>query len=184
MPLTASHTGLTGSNRKPPQVKPCCPQLAAWGRWMGQLCLGHQSLIWLSLNKPGQAKETLANYYPLKLLEFSKSVKGHLKKQVRRQIWGTVRSGWVQLGRHFSDLGLQPTRMAPKDSSPPSPHLDRWKADPNLKHSDGQNVCNWELVTPRQGKTQKSPRDKICLKILTPPHFFTCPFQEIVGPNA
>lgn len=54
----------------------------------------------------------------------------------------------------------------------PSPHLDRQKVDPSLKHSDGRNCCNWELVTPHQNKTQQNPRDKICLKILTPPHFF------------
>lgn len=93
-----------------------------------------------------------------------------------------VRSSRVQLERCFPDLGLQPTRMAPDASSPPSPHLNGWKADPNLKHSDGQNICNWELVTPRQSKTQQNPRDKTCLKIHTPPYFFYPSLPRNCGP--
>lgn len=57
-------------------------------------------------------------------------------------------------------------------------------ADPNLKHSDGQNFCNWESVAPRQSKTWQNPRDKICLKTLPPLQFSTQPFQEIVAPGA
>lgn len=163
-------------------MKPVVPAAGAWGRWTGQPCLGHQSLIWLSQNKPGQPKETFANYYPLK---FSKSVKGHLAKAGQP---ADLRDGKKQL-RSAGQTFPWPWLTAHSDGYQhlllPSPHLDRQKVDPSLKHSDGQNCCDWEFATPHQSKTQQNPRDNICLKILTPPHFFfTHPFQEIVACGA
>lgn len=49
------------------------------------------------------------------------------------------------------------TAKAPSTSSVLSPHLDRWKADPNLQDSDGQNFCNWESATPHSKQNTAKP---------------------------
>lgn len=180
MPFTASQAGLTGSIWKPLQVKPMLPAVSYTGLVSRTALLGPPAPN-LALSKQGAkqvSKETFADYYLLKLLEFLKLVKGHLQKQVSQQIWGTARSSWLQLGRCFPDI-----QMAPDASSSSSLHLDGWKFDPDLTHSDGLNFYKWELVLPCQSKSQQNWYDKICLKILYSTSFFYQSLSRNCGPQ-
>lgn len=71
------------------------------------------------------------------------------------------------------------TAKAPNTSSAPSPHLESWKADPNLQHSDGQNFCTWESATPHQSETQRNPLNNSHLKSLLCLNFLLSPSKKL-----
>lgn len=123
------------------------------------------ALIWLSQNKPVCLKRPL--------LSITFEIAGVFTISWRALAWAGQAADLSteklsSAGKMFSWPWL--TAKAP---TPPLPHQDRRKAVPNLQHSDGQNFCNWESATPRQSKTRQNSCDKVSLKILTLPQFFT-----------
>lgn len=130
MPLTAAHTGL----------KSCSTGLENLSRWRhSQLhvageqgaALGHQSLIWLSQNKPGQPEESSANYYLWNCWSFHNQLKSTCTSRAgSRPEHGEAEISWEDV---FLTLAYSQGSQHLLCTEPPPGELEGWPQSPTLR---------------------------------------------------